>query len=168
MTAARQRARASDSRRSTAGFAPRPITTGSFARRAKPTFSPSASVSTATTGTPHSRSSRHSRSPTCPSPTTTTWSRRGTARRPISPVSDESTSRLISPPVKHAADSSVSTIEATIATLNHFGPSSTAGFGPTVASDLVEPYSASIAPWSSTIIDPIHSNSSIVTSPIAP
>ena len=47
--------------------------------------------------------------------------------------------RLISPPVKHAAENSVSTIEATIATLNHFGPSSTAGFGPTVASDLVEP-----------------------------
>ena len=148
----------SDSRRRTAGFAPRPITTGSFTRRAKPTFSPSASVSTATTGTPHSRSSRQSRSPTCPSPTTTTWSRRGTARRPISPVRRESTSRLISPPVKHAADSSVSSIEATIVTLNHFGPSSTAGFGPTVASDFVEPYSASAAAWSSTIIDPIHSN----------
>ena len=123
----------------TSGFAPRPITTGSFTRRAKPTFSPSASVSTATTGTPHSRSSRHSRRPTCPSPTTTTWSRRGTARRPSRPVSRESTSRLISPPVKHAADSSVSSIEATIETLNHFGPSSMAGFGPTVASDLVEP-----------------------------
>ena len=72
VTAANPSARASDSRRSTAGFAPRPITTGSFARRAKPTFSPSASVSTATTGTPHARSSRHSRSPTWPRPTTTT------------------------------------------------------------------------------------------------
>jgi hypothetical protein len=51
----------------------------------------------------------------------------------------------MSPPVKHAADNSVSTIEATIAPLNHFGPSSTAVFGPTVANDLVEPYSASIA-----------------------
>ena len=76
---------------------------GQFTRRAKPTFSPSASVSTATTGTPHSRSSRQSRGPTWPSPTTTTWSRRGTARRPIRPVSRESTSRLIRPPVKHAA-----------------------------------------------------------------
>ena len=45
----------------------------------------------------------------------------------------------MSPPVKHAADSNVSTIDATIAPLNHFGPSSTAEFGPTVASDLVEP-----------------------------
>ena len=125
-------------------------------------------MSTATTGTPHARSSRHSRSPTCPSPTTTTWSRRGTARRPINPVSDESTSRLISPPVKQAALNNVSTIDATIAPLNHFGPSSTAEFGPTVANDLVEPYSASIAPCSSTIIDPIHSNSSIATSPMAP
>jgi hypothetical protein len=72
VTAARQRARASDSRRSTAGLAPRPITTGNRARFAKPTFSPSASVSTATTGTSHARSSKHSRNPTWPSPTTST------------------------------------------------------------------------------------------------
>ena len=50
-----------------------------------------------------------------------------------------STSRLISPPVNEAAESSVSSIEEAIATLNHFGPSSTAEFGPTVASDFVDP-----------------------------
>ena len=41
--------------------------------------------------------------------------------------------------MKHAAESRVSSIDATIVTLNHFGPSSMAGFGPTVASDLVDP-----------------------------
>ena len=55
------------------------------------------------------------------------------------PVRLESTKRLISPPVNDAADSSVRITEPPIATLNHFGPSSTAVFGPTVASDFVEP-----------------------------
>jgi hypothetical protein len=81
----------------------------------------------------------HSRRPTCPSPITITCPWRGTARLPTSPVRRESTSRLIRPPVKHAADSSVRITEQAIATLNHFGPSSTSVFGPTVASDLADP-----------------------------
>ncbi len=43
----------------------------------------------------------------------------------MSPVRRESTKRLINPPVKHAADTSVRITEHAIATLNHFGPSST-------------------------------------------
>ena len=76
--------------------------------------------------------------------------------------------RSISPPVKQAALSSVSSIVATIASLNHPGPFWTAVLGPTVASDFVDPYSASGKPWSSTIIAPTVSARSIVTSPIAP
>ena len=41
--------------------------------------------------------------------------------------------------MKQAADSSVRITEHAIATLNHFGPSSTSVFGPTVASDFAEP-----------------------------
>ena len=45
----------------------------------------------------------------------------------------------MSPPVKQAAEISVSSTDAAIATLNHFGPLSISGFGPTVASDFAEP-----------------------------
>ena len=77
-------------------------------------------------------------------------------------------SRSISPPVKHAALSSVSSIVATIASLNQPGPFWTAVLGPTVASDFVEPYMASGKPWSSTAIAPTVSSASMKTRPIAP
>ena len=68
-------------------------------------------------------------SPTCPSPTTTTWSERGTARRPTRPVRLRPIRRSTSPPVKAAANSSATSMLIETATLNHFGPFSTSGFG---------------------------------------
>ena len=63
MTAASAHARCSDSRRSSDGSAPRPITTGKPSSRARPTFSPASRSSTATMPIPQRRSSRHSRRP---------------------------------------------------------------------------------------------------------
>ena len=75
-----------------------------------------------------------SRRPTWPSPTTTTWSRRGTARRPARPVSRRSISRLTIPAVNIASSTSAISIVKLMNTLNHFGPSLTLSFGSTVTS----------------------------------
>ena len=98
------------------------------------------SVSTATTGRRTRAAAGRAGRPTWPRPTTTTWSRRGTARA-AEQAGQAGVDEPVDQPAREArgADSSVSSIEATIVTLNHFGPSSTAGFGPTVASDFVEP-----------------------------
>ena len=88
---------------------------------------------------PQSRSSMHSRSPTWPSPTTTTWSERGTARRPSSPVRLRPISRSTRPPVNAAANSSATSMLSEIVTLNHSGPCWTSGFGSTVTSVLTAP-----------------------------
>ena len=68
-----------------------------------------------------------------------TWSERGTTRRPSSPVRLRPTSRSTSPPVNAAANTSATIIEIETATLYHFGPSSTSGFGSTVTSVLTAP-----------------------------
>ena len=59
----------------------------------------------------------HRRRPTWPSPTTTTWSERGTARRPSRPVRLRPISRSTSPPVNAAANSSATSIESEIVEL---------------------------------------------------
>ena len=69
-----------------------------------------------------SRRSMHSRSPTCPSPTTITWSDRGTARRPSSPVRLRPISRSTSPPVNAAAKSSATSMLERDRDLEPLGP----------------------------------------------
>ena len=70
---------------------------------------------------------------------TTTWSRRGTraaADDPGEPPVDE---RFTRPAVNDASKTSVTSIEAVMKLLNHYGPSSTSWFGSTVATVLPAP-----------------------------
>ena len=72
-------------------------------------------------------------------PTTTTWSRRGTARRPNSPVSRRSISRLTRPAVNDASNTSAASIETVRNAFSPFGPSATLSLGSTVTSVFAAP-----------------------------
>ena len=99
---------------------------------------------------------------------TTTWSRRGTARRPNSPVSRRSISRFTRPAVNDASSTSAASIETVRKLLSHFGPPATLSFGSTVTSVLAAPYEASTSPWSSATMHATVSISRTTTSPSAP
>ena len=72
-------------------------------------------------------------------PTTITWSRRGTARSPISPVSRRPISRLTMPAVKKASNTSATSIRTATSVLNHPGPPVTLSLGSTVTSVFAAP-----------------------------
>ena len=101
-------------------------------------------------------------------PTTTTWSRRGTARRPNSPVSRRLMSRFTSPAVNEASKTSAASIETVRKSLRPFGPSATSSLGSTVTSVLAAPYEASTTFWPSTAMQATVSRTRITTSPSAP